>query len=394
MTIKLKPYQRERIARGPLIKYQGPMSEFSKFLESDPAKKTVYNNAIAQIDQKMAIKMQSGGDVKSTEAERQEIAQELLNRNFKAGEGGGLEYYKDFTPKQIRSMVGASDEAKAYAAKKDKEKPTKPEAEKVDIVKVDDKTDPRQDVKFDPVTDVETVTAKQATPTTDITTPDPRDAETVTTEKVADKTRTELKDLTAATGQVTDKALVQAQTVDAAASAIKNVNAAHIDKAQQIDNRPKRKVAAEELVSGSAVKSAEIEQNLEKFQAAQLDLDPMATTQGQLNKLLQDFDAGSPPPWAAAGMRAANAVLNQRGLGASSIAGQAIIQAQMESAIPIAQSDAQVVFNLGIQNLSNRQQRAVLAAQQRAQCIRQAFDQAFQPRDPHAAGIYARAQKQ
>ena len=79
MTIKLKPYQRERIARGPLIKYQGPMSEFSKFLESDPAKKTVYNNAIAQIDQKMAIKMQSGGDVKSTEAERQEIAQELLN---------------------------------------------------------------------------------------------------------------------------------------------------------------------------------------------------------------------------------------------------------------------------------------------------------------------------
>ena len=66
MTIKLKPYQRERIARGPLIKYQGPMSEFSKFLESDPAKKTVYNNAIAQIDQKMLLKMYGGGVLKGS----------------------------------------------------------------------------------------------------------------------------------------------------------------------------------------------------------------------------------------------------------------------------------------------------------------------------------------
>ena len=46
------------------------------------------------------------------------------------------------------------------------------------------------------------------------------------------------------------------------ASAVKNVNAAEIDKAVQIDNIPKRKVEAEELVSGSAVKSAEVEQNL------------------------------------------------------------------------------------------------------------------------------------
>ena len=62
MTIKLKPYQRERIARN-IIGYNGPMSGFNQFLESDQAKKTVYNNAIAQIDQKMAVKMQSGGAV-------------------------------------------------------------------------------------------------------------------------------------------------------------------------------------------------------------------------------------------------------------------------------------------------------------------------------------------
>ena len=60
------------------------------------------------------------------------------------------------------------------------------------------------------------------------------------------------------------------------------------------------------------------------------------TTQGQLNKLLTNFDAGNPPPWAAASMRGVTAQLAARGLGASSMAGQAIIQATLEAALPIA----------------------------------------------------------
>ena len=44
MTIKLNPKQRERIARGPSIKYTGPMSEFNNYLKSDPAKETIYKN--------------------------------------------------------------------------------------------------------------------------------------------------------------------------------------------------------------------------------------------------------------------------------------------------------------------------------------------------------------
>ena len=55
-----------------------------------------------------------------------------------------------------------------------------------------------------------------------------------------------------------------------------------------------------------------------------------------------------------------------RGLGASSLAGQAIVQATMEAALPIAQADAAIVAQFEQQNLSNRQQRAMLAAQQRA----------------------------
>ena len=56
----------------------------------------------------------------------------------------------------------------------------------------------------------------------------------------------------------------------------------------------------------------------------------------------------------------------QRGLGASSMAGQALVQAAMESALPIAQADAQTQAQFEAQNLSNKQQRAMLAAQQRA----------------------------
>jgi len=446
MTIKLKPYQRDRIARGPLINYTGPMSEFNNFLESDQAKKTVYNNAIAQIDQKMAVKMQAGGAVDksiykgsgitystatgmpvdpSKEGSTALTAQEFKNvygdkpeamkrfskiygattsnnansvaaaidKIYKDPEGYGrsatqeeIDYYtKEFgeevDPREAASLTKRLQESKGATSPS---KPTKPKAATVEAAKIE--TDPRQEVEFTPIT-AQTVTAKTATAAPDVEITEAKDAAKAETTKIADTTREELKGVKAEQGEVSNQAQAQAQTVDATASAVKNVNAAEIDKAVQIDNVPKRKVEAEELVSGSAVKSAEVEQNLAKFQAAQMDLDPMATTQGQLNKLLQDFDAGNPPPWAAAGMRAANAVLNQRGLGASSIAGQAIIQAQMESAIPIAQSDAQTVFNLGIQNLSNRQQRAVLAAQQRAQFLGQEFDQEFQTRVTNAAKI-------
>ncbi len=400
MTIatRLNNTQRERVARN-IVGYKGPMSGFNQFLESDQAKKTIYNNAIAQIDQKMAVKMQSGGDVKATEDDIQKIFVENVGRAAATGAGRGLEYYldpdKNLTVDQVRDMVSASPEAQAYRNSQPKEtpvketpastKPTKPEAEKVEAAKI--QTDPRQEVKFEKITDVKTVDPTKATVAKEITAPDARDAVTIDTKKVAEDTKDVLKDVKAVKGEVSNQAQAQAQTVDATASAVKNVNAAEIDKAVQIDNIPKRKVEAEELVSGSAVKSAEVEQNLAKFQAAQMDLDPMATTQGQLNKLLQDFDAGNPPPWASASMRAANAVLNQRGLGASSIAGQAIIQAQMEAALPIAQSDAQTVFNLGIQNLSNRQQRAVIAAEQRAKFIAQDFDQQFQTRVTNAAKI-------
>jgi len=80
-----------------------------------------------------------------------------------------------------------------------------------------------------------------------------------------------------------------------------------------------------------------------------------ATMQGQMSSLMQQFDNGT-PAWAAGAMRAANAAMAARGLGGSSMAASAIVQATMESAIPIAQADAQTFAQMDMANLNNRQQ--------------------------------------
>jgi len=89
------------------------------------------------------------------------------------------------------------------------------------------------------------------------------------------------------------------------------------------------------------------------------------TVQGQLGLLMTQFDDGT-PAWAAGAIRAANDTMAARGMGASSIAASAIVQAAMESALPIAQADAQVYANMNLTNVSNRQKIALeVAAAQR-----------------------------
>ncbi len=141
-----------------------------------------------------------------------------------------------------------------------------------------------------------------------------------------------------------------------------------------------------EIISGAA--NAETAAAFtEAKEAEEATPSKQATVQGQLEGLMAQFEGGNTPSWAAGAMRSATNAMISRGLGASSIAGQAIVQAAMESAIPIAQIDAATQAQFEAQNLSNRQQRAMLAAQQRAQFIGQEFDQAFQARVQNAAKI-------
>jgi hypothetical protein len=169
------------------------------------------------------------------------------------------------------------------------------------------------------------------------------------------------------------------------ASSVGNLSAAQ-GNATLLNNPVQRQIQSGELVSGAA-DAETASAYAEQIQAATATPSEKATVQGQLASLTANFDATNPPAWAAGALRGVQAVMQQRGLGASSIAGQALIQATLESALPIAQADASIQAQFETQNLSNRQQRAMLAAQQRAQFIGQEFDQEFQSRVQNSARI-------
>jgi hypothetical protein len=187
----------------------------------------------------------------------------------------------------------------------------------------------------------------------------------------------------AAQGAVSPQAQVQA--AQQMQSSVTGLEAAQ-GTAIMMTNPVQREIQEGELISGvaDAEKAAVF---TEQVQAAQATPSKQATVQGQLEGLMAQFEGGATPAWAAGAMRTATATLAARGLGASSLAGQAVIQATMESALPIAQIDAQTQASFETQNLSNRQQRAMLAAQQRAAFVGQEFDQAFQSRVANAAKI-------
>ena len=169
------------------------------------------------------------------------------------------------------------------------------------------------------------------------------------------------------------------------ASSVGNVTAAQ-GNATLINNPIQRQIQSGEIITGAA-NAETASAYTEQIQAATATPTNQATVQGQLASLTANFDATNPPSWAAGALRGGQAQMAARGLGASSIAGQAMVQAALESALPIAQADAQMVASFEAQNLTNRQQRAMLAAQQRATFIGQEFDQNFQARVQNAAKI-------
>lgn len=182
-----------------------------------------------------------------------------------------------------------------------------------------------------------------------------------------------------------------AQTIEAAQLTEQQKQAA-MAQAQQLDRAQQAQLATRalqqgELVSGTAVDMARAEEAIAKTQAAQGRVTEDMTVQGQLVKLTANFDASNPPPWAAGAIRSVTAQLAARGLSASSMAGQAVVQAALEMAVPIASADAAAYQQMAAQNLSNRQQVAILSAQQRAQFLGQEFDQTFQTRVLNAAKI-------
>ena len=148
----------------------------------------------------------------------------------------------------------------------------------------------------------------------------------------------------------------------------------------------KRKMEIGEKVNPVA-NAASAAKFTEQIQAATATPTAKATVKGQLEDLMQDFEGGENPPWAAGAMRSVASQMAQRGLSASSMAGQAMVQAAMEASLPIAMADAQTVAGFEMANLSNRQARALQSAEQRAKFLGQEFDQGFQAKVMNAAKV-------
>jgi len=93
------------------------------------------------------------------------------------------------------------------------------------------------------------------------------------------------------------------------------------------------------------------------------ELDERALLTFQLDQLFLGFKPGQvPPPWATAPMRRVASIMSSRGLGASSMAAAAQVQAIMEAGIPLAREDAQRYATIQLQNLSHKQQTALANA--------------------------------
>ena len=219
-----------------------------------------------------------------------------------------------------------------------------------------------------------------------ITSPDTFNAASVDPTKVADNVAGVVDETEAVQGSVDPAALVEAQSKDPSTLSAKELEAQQIANAQTVKPAAKRTIESGEMISGSAVDMAAVDEALD-IQAAQADPSAQATVKGQLGQLMLDFDSTNPPAWAAGALRNASAQMANRGLGASSMAGQALVQAAMESALPIAMADAQTFAKFESQNLSNRQQTAMFAAQQRAQFLNLEFSQEFQSRVANASRI-------
>ena len=186
--------------------------------------------------------------------------------------------------------------------------------------------------------------------------------------KAGDSIGTELAKLSAQTKTTPTKEITGA-TQDT--TKVSDLSAAQ-GTATKVEDAPTRTLQQGELISGSAVDQARVEGifGTGEVQAASA-VDEMAT-------LMRDFEGGNTPIWARGAMQRATEVMAQRGLSASSLAGQAIVHAAMEASIPLAKLEA-----------GNKQQMAIEKAKQRASFLQQEFDQEFETKVRNTATISA-----
>jgi len=161
------------------------------------------------------------------------------------------------------------------------------------------------------------------------------------------------------TTQVTPDQLIAAGTGDAGAAAQAGVSTVQDTATAQTPARQ------EATTYDAATINDQVQNVTDDLQAATAQASDKATVRGQLAMLMEDFEGGETPPWASGPMRQAMQMMQSRGMGASSIAGAAVVQAAMESAISIASQDANINAQFEMKNLDNAQQTTIFKTQQR-----------------------------
>jgi len=174
----------------------------------------------------------------------------------------------------------------------------------------------------------------------------------------------------AAQGALAEQAQVEAAQLDPTEGAALGLEAAQIEEATQVQDPSALQVTPDQLVSGPTVDRQQVG---DTFGTGEIKA---ASVKDELADLMEDFVSEGTPTWAAGAMRAANAAMASRGLAMTSMAGMAVTQAAMEAALPIAQMDA-----------SNKQEMALMKAEQRARFMGMEFDQDFQAKVINAARI-------
>ena len=386
-----KPSGIEKIANA--MGFQGEEKDFQKFLEDNPdrqAEMMRYQDiARKMVEGGYVKKMSTGGGVDDREASievgedrvvRSPAQDSILQQNFGNRLGtptGGIlpiDPPKE-EPKKPKTITDVT--AKRVT---DPKLPTGAVINPYGVPTSDDQLIPTDSGKLG---DTPMAGGLGATTTTATATPK-TDASTYDADQKTDEVKATVESLEAAQTDPNDpRAKVTAQ--ESTKTLVENLDAAQ-GTGIIIDSPARRELDAKEIVDpvANAEKASKF---TEEVQAATATPSEKATVAGQLATLTANFDATNPQPWASGALRGVMAQMQARGMGTSSIAGQAMVQAALESALPIASADAQTQASFEAQNLSNRQARAMLAAQQRATFMGMEFDQAFQAKVMNAAKV-------
>ncbi len=364
----------------PMIADQDVTNRFNREQPQTPSQGQIDLDAARKATREAMSAVQAAKDAQAADPSNQDLVKALQDKEAaltraQEGLGAAQEMYKTTEVKSAAEMVGnIQKDPMSTVEKADVEKITTTDEQLID----------KDAAKItEPVAKTDVTLADVSAP---VATPEKTPAPTIEATKVTEEVQSTIDKLTAATGLPSDEALAKAATMKPEELAQLGLDAAQITAAQTVKAPDARKLEEGEMIEGATVDMERVRKET-NFEAATGAPSSDATVQGQLTGLMEDFEGKEPPAWAAGAMRAASAQMAARGLSSSSMAGQAIVQAAMESAIPIASQDAKTAASFELQNLSNKQQSAMFAAQQRAEFLNLEFNQEFQTRVANAAKI-------